>query len=239
MEAFTKGEERQAKLKEAVDAIAAAIGKAGAEPDIPVRAPAIPRTAPPITRAAPVITRAAPAISRASGNGSPAVVADPKSRDELPGPMRKIIDAYAFWPSVGVAKPARENIAPLAGYSNIRSSGFRNPLYSCQTSGLVDGDQLTDKGRELAAWPEKVTSLEKYHEKLKSVMDGPTAKLFDALNAAGGASTRTELATATGYTNERSSGFRNPLYRLSSMGLVELKKEAINATGLMYPKGLK
>lgn len=239
MEAFTKGEERQAKLKEAVDAIAAAIGQVGADTDIPVRAPMIPRMAAAIARAATVMTRTAPAIPRPSGNGSPVVVADPKSRDELPGSMKKIIDAYAFWHSVGVEKPTRENITPLAGYSNVRSTGFRNPLYACGTSGLVADEQLTDQGRKLAAWPKEVTSLEAYHKKLKSVMAGPVQKIFDKLHQAGGASTRDELAAATGYSNKRSTGFRNPLYRLSSMGLVEFKKEAIAATDLMYPAGLK
>jgi hypothetical protein len=48
-------------------------------------------------------------------------------RRTIDAPMSKILDSYAWWHSIGVAKPSREMIAPIAGYSNIRSSGFAIP----------------------------------------------------------------------------------------------------------------
>lgn len=232
---YTRLDEQKKELKAAADVIAGAIQKTKcAKPGefIPNRIPA--NYSKPTAAARPRVTTRSPAPEHAS-NGDATTYA---ARDELPGPMRKIIDAYAFWHHIGVERPTRENIAPLAGYSNIRSSGFRNPLYSCQTAGLVEDDALTDHGRAMAAWPENITSLERYHDQLKSVMDGPTAKIFEALREAGASSTREELATATGYSNPRSSGFRNPLYRLSSMGVVSFKGEAVNPTELMYPPAL-
>lgn len=174
----------------------------------------------------------------AVGAVAPAGARDVKGREELTKPERKILDAYAWWHSIGVDRPGRQNIAPLAGYSNMGSSGFRNPLYACQASGLVQDDALTERGRELAEWPAAASDLASYHGKLKSIMEGPVQKLFDALHEAKGTATREQLAAATGYTNAGSSGFRNPLYRLSSMGLVSFSGGEVKATELMYPPSL-
>ena len=243
--AYDKAGELEAQTKAAVDAVAEAVKKMTVSSPAPLTVPR-PTTIPRPVAVATARQPSPPARRReetdgdAGENGDGSQFADVTSRDQIPKPMLRILDAYAWWHSIGVEKPSRENIAPIAGYSNIRSSGFRNPLYSCNAAGLVADDALTDRGTQLAAWPEAVTSLAAYHAKLKGVMDGPTAKLFDELHKLGGSSTRTELAGASGYSNERSSGFRNPLYRLSSMGLVELGKgETITATMLMYPAGLK
>jgi hypothetical protein len=165
-------------------------------------------------------------------------VADPAGREQLDGPRRKIIDAYAWWHSIGVAAPTRHNVAPLAGYSNVASKGFVNPLSACRTSGLVEGDSLTELGRELAAWPEKTDEISGYHDKLKGVMDGPTRRVFEALVATDGEATREALARAAGYENVASKGFVNPLSRLSSMGLIVSKAGQVKGTELMYPPGL-
>lgn len=114
------------------------------------------------------------------------------------------------------------------------------PEDACQASGLVEDDALTEQGRAVAKWPKDVDTLEKYHAKLKAVMDGPTQKIFDALVQAGGTSTRAALAEATQYSNPRSTGFRNPLYRLSGMGVVAFgkKNDDVIGTELMYPPSL-
>ncbi|HLL88537.1 MAG TPA: hypothetical protein VK324_04485 [Tepidisphaeraceae bacterium] len=208
---------------------------AAAKVDVPAyRTPIHPPSnlAAPPSRPPPVLTRdARPASAPPDGEA-------PTSRDQLDGPARKILDAYAYWHAMGVAQPSRESVAALAGYSNVRSSGFRNPLYACQSHGLVRDDALTDAGRHMATWPAEGTDLAKHHAHLRKVMDGPERKLFDALHAGGGRMTRDQLTAATEYTNVRSSGFRNPLYKLSSMGVVELKKDDVTATALMYPAAL-
>lgn len=235
---FTHAQGLQQDLTAVADAIAEAIKSTREPTAAPVIArpiPHLPTLPPRIGPETSRISRPAAATSSSNGHG---VVVDVTSRAELSKPLQRILDAYAWWHSIGIATPSRENIAPLAGYSNIRSSGFRNPLYELHTAGLIADDALTERGKALAAWPEKITSLQQYHEKLKQVMDGPEQKLFDALHVAGGTTTREQLATATDYTNVRSSGFRNPLYRLSSMGLVVLKNDDVTATALMYPAGL-
>jgi hypothetical protein len=161
------------------------------------------------------------------------------SRDELTGSQRKILDAYAFWHSLGVPKPPRENIAAIAGYGHVRSRGFTDPLYAVRSAGLVEDDALTAHGQELAEWPASLGTLEAYHDKLRRVLKGPPEKLFNAIHELGGATTRDALATATGYGHVRSRGFTDPLYRLSSFGVVELGRDGeVQGTELMYPSAL-
>jgi hypothetical protein len=160
------------------------------------------------------------------------------AREAIPAPQRKILDAYAWWHSIGVASPSREKVAPIAGYGHPRSRGFTDPLYACRSAGLIADDQLTERGRFVAAWPTAVTSLAQYHAKLKAVLKAPAARIFDALHAGGGRMTRDALSKATGYEHVRSRGFTDPLYNLSNMGIVTFRSGEVIATDLMYPPTL-
>jgi hypothetical protein len=261
---FTKAAELQKKMDEAADGIAAAIAATRPPQNVPdttaefystrnrrlLRGPEAwtnTRGEPPVVSAPPARPPASPTPHAAAApKARPPAPADgegesretPTSREQLTKPQRKILDAYAWWHSVGVAKPPRENIAPLAEYGHVRSRGFTDPLYSLQSMGLVADNALTDAGTALAAWPETVDTLGAYHEKLKKVLRGPERKLFDAVHARGGRASREELASDSGYAHVRSRGFTDPLYTLHRMGLVELEKGDVVATPLMYPETL-
>lgn len=260
--ALAKVRELATELKDAADPVASAIGSVKAPVDVPAAASMIVRRSPlpaPSAVRSPVRSTGIHVdpdnyVDRKTrGNGQTHRAPTPDhdvdrdagekveytSREQLNGPMKKILDAYAWWHSIGVAQPTRERIAPIAGYGHVRSRGFTNPLYACQGAGLIQDDALTQSGTALASWPDRVDSLAEYHVKLKKVLSGPERKLFDQVHTFGGKTTRDQLAAACDYGHVRSRGFTNPLYRLSGMGLVDLEKNGgIRATELFYPPSL-
>lgn len=204
------------------------------------------------TAAGAPATPTAPAIAAQASRGKDAAPAlspesrppqDAAGRDGLPGPEKKILDALAWFESIGVAEPEQSAVAFKAGYT-YGAGGFNNPRGSLRGKGLIEylsGDKmkLTEAGRALAQFPaEQPTSLKELHDSVLKVLPGPETKILAPLLAAyPNAMTNEALAEASGYTHG-AGGYNNPRGRLRSLGLIEYVNGEVKARSILFPEGL-
>jgi len=188
------------KTQAALSSVIGALPKP--KPPKPVRAPAEVRAlAPPPTPRAP----APKAVAPVSG---------------LTQPQTRILEALAFWESLEIENPTRDQIGAAAGYSP-SSGNFGNLLGQLRAMGLVDYPQpnrvcLTDDGRNAAPYGGDAVPV---RDRLAKILSNPQARLLDALPTDGEAMTREALGEATGYSHT-SGNFGNLIGQLHSLGLV-------------------
>ena len=198
------------ELEKAADAVRAPI-----DIELPQRpAPQIE----PEKRNRPVQTSARPAAA-------PRALA-PIPAGDLPGPQQRILDAIAWFNHVRLDEPTKVQIAAVARYA-VNGGGFRNPLGAARTAGLVEyraGDAvvLTDAGRELAQHPEEAPTVEEMHRRVLETLPGNTHRriLLEVLEVYPEAIDAEELAARVGMAAS-GGGFRNPLGRLRTLGLID------------------
>lgn len=155
----------------------------------------------------------------------------------LSGPERRVLNSLAWWESIGVETPDKQNVAIVAGYTNTRSKGFANALGSLRSGGLINHLRLTPAGRGQSE-VEGPSSLAELHQRVLAELPPTHQKLLrDVLNL--GRISREDLAARNGYTNLRSKGFSNALGRLRSMGFVGYDGADVVATALLFPPGLR
>jgi hypothetical protein len=174
-------------------------------------------------------------VTPASSNGDGAS-REVNARDELNGAERRILDAAAWWLSMGEGNPGRDRIAIVAGY-HPNTKGFVNALGSLRSAGLIDGNRITGGGAALAESPKVAPTLADVHTRLKSVLSGTQSKLFDLIAKADGRIPRLQLAEQAG-KHPNTKGFVNDLGRLRSLGILDYQQGEVVGTDLMYPKGL-
>ncbi len=181
-----------------------------AEPEVPPVPLPRERAAPPTDpQDAP---GAAPAPRQAQGNGA------------LPGPSQRILNALAWWSSIGIEAPTRLQIAVVAEYSP-RGGAFLNPLGALRSDGLVtypapDRVSLTKSGQLIAKWPDSTPSTRELHGRIMAILDRPKRKILEVvLGAYPRSLSRKEVAERAGYA-ERGGAFMNPLGNLRSLGFV-------------------
>jgi len=166
------------------------------------------------------------------------------SRDRpegLTGPQKRILDALAWWRAIDASRvPTRVQVAMVAGYS-ARSSGFKNPLSSLQTAGYVVYPQpgsvvLTDAGLEVADAPPRPPTRTELHDRVREILSGPQRRILDPLLEVWPDDlSRADLADRAGYS-PGSSGFKNPLASLKSLGLVAYPGEGFaRAEDVLFP----
>lgn len=160
----------------------------------------------------------------------------------LTGPEQKVLDAIAWMQSIGVDSPERSAVAFLAGYSNTRSTGFTNPCGALRSKGFIeypnsDTITLTLLG-EVTATPMEIThSNESLQQIILDKLPGPESKLLrELITRYPEQMSNEELCMATGYTNERSTGYTNPRGRLKSFGFVEYPTPGmVRARDVLFP----
>lgn len=176
--------------------------------------PAVSAPAPPPPMRAPKPSRS-DVSHGTSGNGA----------SDLGGPQQRILDAVAWWESVGIMQPNRVQVAVVACYS-ANGGSFKNPLGALRSSGLLeypsaDSVALTAAGRELAHAPDAPPTTEELHRRLESILSTPQWKILEPIiRCYPNAATREEVAVAAGYSPDGGS-FKNPLGALRSLGLIE------------------
>jgi hypothetical protein len=144
---------------------------------------------------------------------------------DLSRPQQALLDALAWLETVAIQTPIRSQVALVAKVS-ARSSGFRNNVSVLSSSGLVsyprDGMlQLTDAGRDAARLPDVAPTTEELQYALYERLSGPQAALLRVLVAHYPAFlSRAALAAGAGVSNA-SSGFRNNVSVLKSLGLID------------------
>jgi hypothetical protein len=173
-------------------------------------------TAPPTP--APARAAAAPRIPQAPSLG-------------LTSQQQRVLDALAWWGSVGVAAPDKGQVGFLAGYRVGKNVGgtFGNVLGQLRSLGLIDypspgNASLTQEGKKVARAPTEKPTTAALQQAIRDRLDGPEARVLGVLIE----SYPDELSKQTcgeraGYAVGDNVGgtFGNILGRLRSLGLID------------------
>lgn len=153
-------------------------------------------------------------------------VASTSDSGALTGPESKILNAIAWFQSIGQDAPKQVGVAFLAGYT-YGGGAFNNPRGSLRSKGLVEyrGDSisLTEEGKRVATSPTMPLSVDELQNHVMSILPGPEQKILSVL--LGYYPTPVEkaaLAEASGY--KQGGAFNNPLGRLRTLGLIDYPK---------------
>lgn len=180
---------------------------------------------------------AAPRVSSSPPHPAAAVDRQVTPAAGLTGPEQRILNSCAWWEGIGEADPGLMRIAIGAGY-HPRTKGFQNSLGTLRGKGLMQGDRITDAGRQLAHAPETALTLADVHDTLRERMDGVQQRIFDTVASERGRVDRGHLAASLGY-HERTKSFQNALGRLRTLGVLDYEAGDVVGTSLMYPAGVQ
>lgn len=163
-------------------------------------------------------------------------------REGLSKPAQKILDALAWWASIGVHKPTMAQLGFRAGYKP-RGGSFKTYISRLSTQGLIERGsgrvRFTEAGRTLAERPKRPATLTELHERIHAMLDGPQRKIFVAIIDAGGREMhRDEVAHRAGYEPGGGS-FKTYLSRMSSAGLIERRRGMIAPADVLFPTELR
>lgn len=166
-------------------------------------------------------------------------------RGTLTGPQRRIVDALAWWASIGVAEPSRSQVGFVAG---IKPAGghFNNTIGPLATGGLIAYPKpghirLEPRGEAAAQCVVESVDLGQYHKGiLNMVKTGPQRRMLEAMIALGSGAeiSREELGERT---DIKPSGghFNNTIGPLSTLGLIEYPRPGlVRGTELLFPPAL-
>lgn len=165
-------------------------------------------------------------------------VASQDQQGDLTNPEQRILDALAWFESIGITDPEQPGVAFLAGY-RYGGGAFNNPRGALRTKGLVEyaGDRLklTDLGRGLAHASDTALTNEELHQKVMNRLPSPEQKLLKPLlEAYPDSMSNDELAEASGYV-VNTGGYNNPRGRLRTLGLIEYLGGKVRAKSLLFP----
>lgn len=175
-------------------------------------------TSPPRPTPAPTVQPRAP--TRATPG--PARVVTNANTGDISPVSRRILDALAELEQMGAARPERELLAFMAGYSHVNSKGFANALGSLRSQGLIEGTWLTDAGRQLANPPARPRTPEEMQDRIINMLGGASARVLRPLiDAYPKPLERQALAEAAGYGHVNSKGFANAMGRFRTLGFID------------------
>lgn len=199
----------------------------------------------PVPTPAHVISRPqpAPAVRPAP---SPRVVGsrakESSAADEdstLPPRRQKILNALAFFESIGQVDAARTHIAFFCDTS-AASSTWERDLGGMRSAGLIEYPvaqrlKLTDEGRKLAQPAEPIT-LGQFHDKVYRLLPPRREKIARALIAIyPEVLDRPTLADQVG-TSQESSTFERDLGGMRTAGIIDYPRHGyVSATDLVFP----
>ena len=160
--------------------------------------------------------------------------------DTLNGPQRRIVDALAWFESIGITEPENAAVAFMAGYSP-KGGAYTNPRGSLVSIGLVEYPQpgrvkLTAEGRAIANFPASATGPE-LRERVLNKLNGPQQRILRPLiEAYPGRMSNEELAAAAGYSPD-GGAFTNPRGSLRTLGLIEYPSPGhATARDILFPE---
>lgn len=160
----------------------------------------------------------------------------------LPGPEKRILDALADLLAIAVPRPHREQVAFLAGDSNLRSKGFANGIGALHTAGHVAYPEsgrveITESGLKLAKVVQLPLTNESLHDRICSMLGGASSRILNPLiDVYPEALEREALAAKAGYENLRSKGFANAIGRLRTLGFIDYPERGfVVASSVLFP----
>jgi len=196
----------------------------------------------PITAPRVSAERAAPAVAARRTREAAAPPAEGLTRKQ-----QEIIDAAAWWESVGVPEPSTVQVGAIA---MIDATGgyFSSCIGPLVTGGLVERGggtiRLTDAGRSAARPMDQIASLADYHEMLRARVrqsrnaSGKTVAILDAVIDANGEELTTEQIGEVVGVDPTGGYFSSCIGPLSTLGLIERSAGRVRPTGLLFPSGL-
>ncbi|MEW6212849.1 MAG: DUF87 domain-containing protein [Acidobacteriota bacterium] len=162
--------------------------------------------------------------------------------------QQRILDALAWYESIGIREPSNLQIGAVA---LIDSTGghFSNVVGPLSSHGLVERGggvmRLTEKGRARASIPERISTLDEYHDMLRARVrrarsaSGRTVEMLDAIIAHGGeAVSAEEIGRAVGI-DHTGGHFSNTIGPLSTLGFIERRQGIVRPTEILFPPGLE
>lgn len=168
---------------------------------------------------------------------------------ELGTPHLAILDALAWWASVGIDRPSAAIVAMVAGYSPTGGT-FARYLSTLSSAGMIDRERgeivLRPEGAERATRPASRPTLAEFHGRLREVVRGsrsmgePHVRILEAMIARGpaGEISAADLAAETGYSAGGGT-FARYLSALSSLGLIARSRGRVEPTATLFPEGLR
>ncbi len=163
----------------------------------------------------------------------------PAAGGAVTGPMRRVLDALAWFEALGIPTPTRQQVAHAADYS--MGGTFANLLGAARGQALLDYPQagtvaLTAAGRRVATRPDVPTErrgefLQRY---VMEKMNGPQQRVLQVLiPLRGKALKREDLAERTGYSV--GGTFANVVGSLHTLGVVEYPRRGeVAAARILY-----
>jgi hypothetical protein len=154
-----------------------------------------------------------------------------RTMDGLTSPQQRVLDALAWWESIGVDGPDKGQVGFIAGYRVGKNVGgtFGNILGQLRSTGLIgypapNAATLTAEGRKIARQPAEAPTTEALQRAIHDRLDSPESRVLSALiDAYPEDLTKQECGARSGYTVGENVGgtFGNILGRLRSLGLIE------------------
>lgn len=151
-------------------------------------------------------------------------------RATLSGPQRKVLDSVAWWASIGIDQPSKQQVGIMAGYRIGKkiSGNYSNVLGQLRTMELIDYPEgnvsLTETGRTMA----QALDIEPTTEALQSAIfarlrDTEKKVLRVYVDAYPEALDKLEAGARAGYTlgDKVSGNYSNMLGRLHTLDLIE------------------
>lgn len=187
-------------------------------------------------------------ISKSSQPKKEALVAANADTDvSLNKTQRRILDALAWYESIGNREPTLTQVGAVA-LIDPKGGYFSNTVGPLSSSGLVErgGGRLilTDEGRALASPMETSSSLSEYHDVLKRRVrkmrsaGNKTIAMLEAIIDAGGKSlTNEQVGVAVGI-DHTGGYYSNTIGPLSTAGLIVRRGGTVTPTDVLFPEGL-
>lgn len=193
----------------------------------------LPRTAAPIVHKMPAakVVKAVPPAAVSSNGFQPN------------GSQQRVLDAIAWWSSIGVPEPSRAAVGFVA---KIKPSGghFSNTVGPLNTNGLTFAPRdgfiaLTPAGEAHASRPDTPPTLAEYHAAIRSILKtGASIKMFDAIVEHGPAEmTVAEVGEATNI-DPTGGHFSNSIGPLGTLGIITRGSGMVRPTELLFPPHL-
>lgn len=179
---------------------------------------------------------------------TPKRIARPADDGTISKVQQRILDAIAWYESLGNAEPTLTQIGAVA---LIDPSGgyFSNVVGPLSATGLVDRGhgsiRLTDAGRAMATVPESVGTLADYHDILRARVrrmksaSGKTIEMLHAIIQAGGAAVSVDDVGQAVGIDHTGGYFSNCIGPLSTVGLIERRGGVVTPTDVLFPPGLR
>ena len=205
------------------------------KPDAVAAPPAVKTPKAAVTK--PVHRTREPAVTYADGEFKPN------------GTQQRVLDAIAWWNSVGVESPIADRVGYIAGIKT-GVGHWQNTVGPLRTQGLIektdDGTMtLTPEGVLFANSPDEHVDLDGYHEALresirrnKKIKGNRTLDAFNEfVSCAGAPLSNDELGNRLGIT-PGVGHFQNTVGPLVTMGLIERRGGVNYPTELLFPEEL-